>query len=172
MQHCFSLERKSRVSLTVADKPWAYGLSRLLNERRGLTKGKLARLAPLDDEGRDFRAAMVSKIAAGVSDAFLLSYLQRLADAFTKYDRDKTAGNPKADPNAPAVELWEFFVSDEQAALLRERDMKTRAESDDQVFLKRAAELFAQSLRQARTEQHQPLPSPVLVEQPKKRKER
>ena len=147
IQDCFSLQRKRKLILPVNMSPWTAGLARLLAERRGLTKDKLALLAPPDEKGRPFRPAMISKIAKGDSDLFLVSYLTRLAQGFTKFDRDKTQ-NSKADPDAPAVELWEFFVSDEQAAVLRERAVKTRQPAIDDSLVQEFIEFVKQRRQQ------------------------
>lgn len=85
-------------------RPWATGLERLLRDRR-LKKGDLAALAGV-------RPATVSAVANSPASPDVQT-LQRLADGFTKYDRQQH-------PHAPAVALWEFFVSDEQAALLQQ----------------------------------------------------
>ena len=138
IQDCFSVNRKSRLMLTVNDRPWVNGLNRLLAERGGLKKGQLAEVGNL-------RPALISAVANSPKPPDIKSLL-RIAEAFTAYDR-------KFNPNAPGVELWEFFVSDEQAAALRDRASKTRAESSEETLLKRAAEMFAESLRQARAEQ-------------------
>jgi transcriptional regulator with XRE-family HTH domain len=86
------------------ERPWATGLTRLLTDRR-LKKGDLAELAGV-------RPGTISAVANSPK-APDVATLQRLADGFTKHDR-------KGHPHAPAVGLWEFFVSDEQAALLRQ----------------------------------------------------
>lgn len=100
---CFAFERKSRMG--DVDRPWGAALARLLAERRGLTKGTLAELAD------DMRPGTISSIVKS-DKAPEVATIQRLADGFTKWDR-------KHNHNAPAVPLWEFFVSDQQAALLR-----------------------------------------------------
>lgn len=99
---CFTLQRKRIVS--TVERPWAAGLARLLTDRR-LKKGDLADLAGV-------RAGTISAVANSPK-APDIATLQRLADGFTRHDR-------LSHPQAPAVGLWEFFVSDEQAALLRE----------------------------------------------------
>lgn len=102
--NCFSPERKGRLPFTVLDRPWANGLNRLLAERRGLKKGQLAEVG-------GFRPALISAVINSPT-APEVETLTKIAKGFTTYDR-------KHDPKAPDVELWEFFVSDEQAALLR-----------------------------------------------------
>lgn len=97
-----TLERKGIV-LRV-DRPWANGLARLLTNRR-LQKGKLAELAGV-------RPGTISAVANSPK-APDVATLQRLADGFTKHDRTENL-------QAPAVALWEFFVSDEQANLLHQ----------------------------------------------------
>ena len=161
IQHCFSLQRKSKLLALVQNGPWANGLTRLLAERRGLTKGKLAELIA-GDVGKKARPAMISKVAKGHTDKFQMTALVQLAEAFSKYDR-------LLNPQAPDVELWEFFVSDEQAAALRARAIKTRAESADETLLARAAEMFAASLKQARAEQSAPPAEPTIVEAARKK---
>ena len=160
IQHCFSPQRKSRLLALVRNGPWANGLNRLLAERRGLTKGKLEELIA-GDVGKKARPAMISKIAKGDTDKFQMTALVKVAEALSKFDR-------LIDPHAPPVELWEFFVSDEQAAALRARAIKTRAESADETLLARAAEMFAASLKQARAEQHAPQ-TPTITEVPRKK---
>jgi hypothetical protein len=95
---------------------------------------------------------MISKIAAGGSDQFLMSFLVRLADAFTKFDRER-------DLNAPDVALWEFFVSDEQAAVLRDRASKTRSDTAHEMVMKE----FAEFLRQKAQPQTSDQPQPAIV---------
>lgn len=158
IQHCFSLQRKSRLLCIVIDSPWASGLSRLLAERRGLNKEDLATLVPPDKKGRVFRPAMISKLAKGRTDRFLMSFLVRLAIGFTTYDR-------KLNLDAPDVELWEFFVSDEQAAVLRERALKTRAESGNELLVKQFAEFLKQGAPVA-----MPAPPPPVIVEVQKRK--
>lgn len=104
IQHCFPLERQCRVR--DVERPWATGLARLLADRH-LKKGDLAELAGV-------RAGTISAVANSPK-APDIATLRRLADGFTKHDR-----HPDRNPHAPAVQLWEFFISDEQAALLRQ----------------------------------------------------
>lgn len=89
------------------DRPWAYGLSRLLTARPGLKKGVLA-------ERADLKGGTISGLLNGPKPPHVAT-LQKLADALTAYDRLKN-------PQAPAVQLWEFFVSDEQAMILKQAD--------------------------------------------------
>lgn len=96
-----TLERHCR--LHGVTRPWVNGLARLLADRR-LKKGDLAELARV-------RPGTVSAVANSPKSPDIAT-LQKLADGFTKHDRAKT-------PSAPAVELWEFFVNDEQAHILR-----------------------------------------------------
>lgn len=162
IQDCFTLERKGKL-VSVMDRPWANGLNRLLAERRGLKKGKLAELCPGDKPGKSMRAPLISSVLN--SDAApSVETLQRLATGLTRYDR-------KLNPKAPDVELWEFFVSDEQAAALRDRAVKVQTESADEALLARAVDVFAASLRQAREEQAPPIapPQPVVVPRTKQR---
>ena len=129
IQHCFTLERKSRLSPVVDTRPWAAGLSRLLADRRGLKKGVLAEIA-------DVRPALISAVLNSATPPDVKS-LQRLAEGLTKYDR-------KLDPRAPAVEMWEFFVSDEQAVALHERAEKTRQPQVDERLLEQFGEFLKQ----------------------------
>lgn len=99
-----TLQRKSRLCGIVEGRPWAGALDRLLAERRGLKKGELAKLAGV-------RPGTISAVANSPKPPEIRT-LQALADALTAYDR-------RGNATAPAVELWEFFVSDEQAAALR-----------------------------------------------------
>jgi len=129
-----SVERKSIV-LSV-DRPWAFGLSRLLADRR-LKKGDLAELAGV-------RPGTISAVANSPK-APDVSTLQRLADGLTQFDR-------RGNPAAPTVELWEFFVTDEQAALLRESASKQQQlVSQDQLIdrvMSRLAPLVTSALQQ------------------------
>jgi len=90
-------------------RPWANGLLRLLAERRGLKKGQVA-------EAGKFRAALISAVLNSPKPPKIAT-LQKIASGFTRVDRHR---NPKA----PDVELWEFFVSDEQADLLRAKNQQ------------------------------------------------
>lgn len=149
---CFSAERKNILPPIVLSRPWANGLNRLLAERRGLKKGKLAELG-------QFRPALISSVLNAPTPPEI-DTLMRIAMGFTKFDR-------KHDPKAPDVELWEFFVTDEQAAVLRERAVKAKAASDDEVLLARAMQLFTESLSKARAEQAEPpAPPRVVAEDP------
>jgi transcriptional regulator with XRE-family HTH domain len=111
IHHCFPLQRQRIVQSM--HRPWASGLARLLADRR-LKKGDLAELAGV-------RPGTISAVANSPKSPDIAT-LQRLADGLTKHDRH-------ANPTAPAVQLWEFFVSDEQAALLRQ------SASNNQVIL-------------------------------------
>jgi len=151
IQDCFSLKRKGRLSDTVHTRPWANGLHRLISERQGLKKGQLAKLAAI-------RSGFISVVANAKSDKnFEVQGLQRLADGFTKFDR-------LTNPHAPAVEIWEFFVTDEQSALLRDRASKAQADSEDAARTKRALEIGRQLLDMARREEVAPAPPLTAVE--------
>ncbi len=120
----------------VVDRPWALGLHRLLAERR-LKKSDLAELA-------DVRAGTISAVVNSPRPPEVPT-LQRLADGFTKFDR-------RGNPQAPAVALWQFFVSDEQAALLTEsasqrREMVKQDQLLDRVMA-RLTPLVASALKQ------------------------
>ena len=93
-------ERQCR--LPFVDRPWASGLHRLLAERR-MKKQDLADLAGV-------RPGTISAVVNSPRPPEIPT-LQRLAEGFTKYDR-------QANPRAPEVPMWHFFVTDEQAALL------------------------------------------------------
>jgi transcriptional regulator with XRE-family HTH domain len=86
------------------DRPWAHGLERLLTERR-LKKGDLSKLSGV-------RAGTISAVANSPAPPEIPTLL-KLLDGFTAHDRQQN-------PEAPAVALWQFFVSDEQAAMLSE----------------------------------------------------
>jgi hypothetical protein len=160
IQDCFTLQRKGRLLATVKTSPWANGLRRLLAERRGLTKEKLAELSPQDEKGKPLYPRMISKIAGGHDHTFQMSFLVRLAEGFTRWDRAKN-------PQAPSVELWEFFISDEQAAALHDRASKVRAESADDALVRRIAEM----VREDRMQREAPAPpAPVIVEPGVKKK--
>jgi len=153
--NCFSLQRKCRLGI-VMDRPWANGLNRLLAARRGLKKGTLAEMAQV-------RPALISAVANAATPPQIPT-LQRLADGFTAYDR-------RLAPDAPPVELWEFFVSDEQSAALRDRAVKTRDESAEAALVKRTTEIVMAAMQQARAERTAP-PAPVMVPAIKKRRAR
>jgi hypothetical protein len=89
-------------------------LERLLRERRDLNKGGLAAYCQPKKIGKPFRAGTISAVVNSnkMPD---IDTLQRIADGFTAYDRRPKGGNP----SAPEIPLWEFFVDDEQARLLR-----------------------------------------------------
>lgn len=104
---CITLERQNRLVPTVTmNRPWAAALARLLRER--------------DVKKRDLSVYGLKR-AGTISDVLHqpkqpdIRTLQQLADVFTAYDRRADGGQA----DAPAVPLWEFFVSDEQSALLR-----------------------------------------------------
>lgn len=151
--NCFSVERKRRLLSTVMDRPWANGLNRLLAERRGLKKGQLAEIG-------HFRPALISAVLSPDTTYPDIESLTKIAHGLTVYDR-------VTNPHAPDVELWEFFVSDEQAAVLRERVKKTAQASDDEHLLKRGAELFAAFLKEQR-QVH--TPAPVVLKPGTKKK--
>lgn len=84
---------------------WANALERLLAQRRGrLKKGQLAKLAGM-------RPGNISAVLNKPNPPNIQT-LMRIVDALTAFDR-------RGNPTAPAVELWEFFVTDEQAEALR-----------------------------------------------------
>jgi hypothetical protein len=112
IQDCFSVERQSRLTSTVIERPWAAGLQRLLNERPGLKKGKLAEMAGI-------RPGTISGILNQPIQPDTAS-LKALCLALSEWDR---RGNPKA----PDVEMWEFFVSDDQSRLLRMKAAQSTA---------------------------------------------
>jgi hypothetical protein len=152
--NCFSLERKVTLSLTVLERPWANGLNRLIAERRGLKKGQLAKIG-------EFRPALISAVLSPAAKYPDIESLIKIAKGLTAFDR-------KHNPHAPAVELWEFFVTDEQAAALRDRAIKTRTQNDDEALLARAAQILADSLAKAREERDRPVSPPTIVKAPAK----
>jgi hypothetical protein len=147
--NCFSLERKVTLSLTVLDRPWANGLNRLLAERRGLKKGQLAEIG-------DFRPALISAVLSPATKYPDIESLIKIAKGLTAFDR-------KHNPHAPAVELWEFFVTDEQAAALRDRAVKTRTQNEHETLLARAMQIATESLTKAMEERDRPVSPPVIV---------
>lgn len=135
--------------------PWANGLSRLLAARRGLKKGDLAEIG-------GFRPALISSLLNSVAIPEVSS-IQKVADALTTYDR-------KFNPNAPAVDLWEFFVSDEQAAALHQIEV-AKAEAVKQANPESVSAKLAEMMESIRELQAQlqppaPIPSPKSVEKP------
>lgn len=125
---CLTLERKDRLRSTVAMTPWAAGLTRLLAERR-LKKGALAELSK-DESGKPMRAGTISAVLNSDAPPEVRTLL-RIADGFAAFDR------LHPDQKFPPVELWEFFVSDEQSELLRHRDAVTRAVVDERALRER-----------------------------------
>ena len=103
---CITLERKYRLVPVGLHRPWATALSRLLRER-GVKKSDLMAYGLK-------RAGTISDVLHQPKQPDVRT-LQNLADVFTAYDRRSDGG--RAD--APPVPLWEFFVSDDQAELLR-----------------------------------------------------
>lgn len=124
---CLTMDRKRRLS-PVNGRPWAAGLNRLLAERR-LKKGALADLAT-DDDGKPMRAGTISSILNADIPPKTTTLL-RLIDGFHAYDRQHP------DLKLPPVELWEFFVSDEQSEILRHRDATARAAVDERSIEER-----------------------------------
>lgn len=124
--YCFTLERQSRLFSVVPNRPWAAALERLLRERH-MKKGELAELA-------DMRAGNISRILNSPRPPEVPT-LQRIAAAL-------------------GVELWEFFVSDEQAMVLRAQTKQRQVIIDEQDTLKRfeqeAIAKYAESLRSLR----------------------
>jgi hypothetical protein len=149
IHNCFSLERKVTLSGTVHERPWANGLNRLIAERRGLKKGQLAKIG-------EFRPALISAVLSPAAKYPDIESLIKIAKGLTAFDR-------KHNPHAPAVELWEFFVTDEQAAALRDRAVKTRTQNEDEALFERAAQLLAESLAKAREERERKVSPPVIV---------
>jgi hypothetical protein len=112
IQDCFSVERQSRLGRTVIERPWAAGLQRLLNERPGLKKGKLAEMAGI-------RPGTISGILNQPIQPDTAS-IKALCVALSEWDR-------RGNPNAPDVEMWEFFVSDDQSKMLRTKAAQVTA---------------------------------------------
>ena len=99
------------------ERPWAGGLDRLLKERQ-LKKSKFAELAGI-------RAATIS-VALHSARGPAIETLMALCRGFTTYDK-------RVNPTAPDVELWEFFVTDEQATLLRKNVAENHAPTTEAV---------------------------------------
>lgn len=89
-------------------RPWASAVDRLLRLRGvkpvGLAAFGLKRPGTISDLRNQPKQPDINT-------------LQHVADVLTNYDRRADGG----DIHAPAVELWEFFVSDEQAELLHKK---------------------------------------------------
>ena len=142
MLGCITLERKCRLSYTVAVKPWAAALQRLLRERPGLEKGALARLCPdRDGSWSESKTAPKHLPIGRISDllnpnrgAPHVATLQRLVEGFNRWNRL----NPEA--NLAEVQLWEFFVTDEQSTVLRNREAALREFAELQTLERRAEE--------------------------------
>lgn len=159
---CFTLERKGIVS--AVERPWAYALDRMLADRR-LKKTDLAELAGV-------RPGTISAVANSPK-APDVATLQRLADGLTKHDRSENL-------QAPAVALWEFFVSDEQAALLHQsaqsQQRLVKQEELTSLVIRQLAPAVAQAVaaavagqpapQQATQPQTSSLGSPTSVEEP------
>jgi len=120
--NCLSVERKCRLVSAVAVRPWAAGLNRLLAERR-LKKGELAQLAK-DEHGKPMRPGTISSVLNPQGPPPKVGTLLQLIDGFAAYDR------LHPEHRFPPVELWEFFVSDEQSEALRARDASARGVED------------------------------------------
>ena len=126
IEYCFSSERNCRLSRSVDERPWVAAFERLLRKRQGLQKQKLAELG-------NFSPGRISTFLKGPKQPDNpkeprkewpmpdIATLQMFADALTKWDRDAKQ-NPRGNPKAPAVQMWEFFVSDDQAELLHRND--------------------------------------------------
>jgi hypothetical protein len=107
IQPCFTLQRKCRLTFPyMVERPWARAVDRLMKER-GLKdielvgKGGITRqgtISAVRNSPRPPKTDTLMRIAAAIQDA------QRLKHGV---------------PPQP-VPLWEFFVTDEQSALLRQ----------------------------------------------------
>jgi hypothetical protein len=121
----------------------------MLAERR-LKKGDLSDLSGV-------RAGTISAVANSPTSPEV-DTLQRLLDGFTKFDQS-------LNPNAPAVCLWEFFVSDEQAALLRqaEHSRQQAIKQEDLVaqVVQRLGPIVASLVQDATASPSQPAASPA-----------
>jgi len=131
--YCFSPKRKNILLDIVTSRPWANGLNRLLAERRGLKKGQVAEVGK-------FRPALISAVLNSPKPPEI-DTLQRIANGFTKYDRH-------LNPKAPAVELWEFFVTDEQASLLREKAVQHQSLAREEEIAARIEQRIMSRLAQ------------------------
>lgn len=137
---CFTAERKGRLPSVEGLRPWIAGLERLLRERRGLKKGELAALSP-NDKGefvpdppkghkpKHMRPGAISSLLSPTGGAPTVDTLSRLVDGFNRWNR------LHQDAGLPDVELWEFFVTDEQSALLRQKaaHAQTVAKEEDEA---------------------------------------
>jgi hypothetical protein len=149
--YCFTLERQTRLDDTGMERPWAHALNRLLQER-GLRKGELADLCR-DRKGQPMRAGNISAILNSPRPPEIPT-LQRLIQGFDAW-HDTHKGS-----ELPRVKLWEFFVSDEEAHLLREkRKQHERLAAPEEPDAKR--ELFDQFV--AFMEQQRPPEKPHVV---------
>jgi hypothetical protein len=115
IQSCFTLQRKDKLwCIRMVTRPWANAVTRLLRER-GL-KGK-----DLVDHGRLKRQGTVSAVMNSEKTPKLATLLN-IAQAIEKADHYLHATNSRG-----PVETWEFFVNEDQSALLRTHDAQRAA---------------------------------------------
>jgi len=101
---CITAKRKPTL-FVLMDRPWAAAIDRLL-KRRGVKPVELSAFGLK-------RPGTISDLRNQPKRPDIQT-LQHVADVLTAYDRRSQGGTP----HAPAVELWEFFVSEDQAELL------------------------------------------------------
>lgn len=143
---CISYWRKGRLSVTVTGSyPWARALTRLLADK-GWTSSQLA-------EKADVPTSRISELKK--TDRPYMPFVQKLADAL-------------------GVELWEFFVSDEQSRVLRQIKSAQQHAVNEDALLDRAMQKMRGVLAEARaelaSEAARPITKPVPVEPAAKRK--
>lgn len=161
IQDCFTVERQDTLRrIAMSARPWAAGLTRLLNERR-MKKGELAALCQGKKVGTPMRAGTVSAVLNSARPPDI-STLLRLVAGFERWAADPKHPERKA-LNLPRVELWEFFVTDEQSALLRKQmaqqdALTTEDDAVGRVKARALAELMEDYInRAAETELRTPL---------------
>jgi len=147
IQACLTLERQSRLPVTVIDRPWAAALQRLLGTVRR-PDGSLWKKGDLAEAAR-VRPATISALLNSAQFPETKT-LKSIADVFQ-------------------VELWEFFVNDEQAAVLHshgaqrrrlqaDRDVAARVE---QVVMTKLALLVKDATKEIVEGPSQPIGQPA-----------
>ena len=106
MNACITPQSKGKLASTAMDAPWAAALSRLLSER-GLNA------VDLIGHGGVTRGPTISAIL-NPRTMPKVATLQQIANALEMADRFKNGQKSRGH-----VPLWEFFVSSDQAELLR-----------------------------------------------------
>ncbi len=113
-----------------------------------MKKGDLAELA-------DVRAGTISAVANSPRPPEVPT-LQRLADGFTKFDR-------RGNTNAPAVGLWQFFVTDEEAGLFvkaKQHHQESTKQEDLTALVIKLAPAIASAIQSAAAP---PTPQPTTI---------